>query len=384
MSKPQQGLRIVADENMPLVDELFGPLGEVIRLPGRGMSAADVREADILLVRSVTRVDAALLAGSRVRFVGTATIGQDHVDRAHLQQHGIGFASAPGSNARSVAEYVLSALLALEHRVGPLTACRIGVVGCGQVGARVAALLQAAGATVVAYDPLIPQDRYAFLGSLEQVMAADVLCLHTPLTRSGDHPSFHLFDQDRLARLGAGQLLLNAGRGPVVDNLALLQRLRRANGPGVVLDVWEPEPAIDPELMAEVAIATPHIAGYSQDGKLAGTHMVYLAACKHFGLGEGEAFVAPGAGLVDLSACATEHEAIRLAVNACYDIKADDERMRSAVTASLTSADVAKAFDDLRKHYPVRREFAAHRLCGLAGMDLRARQRLSALGFALG
>lgn len=373
-------LRIVADENMPQVEAMFSALGEVRLVPGRGMTADDLAEADILLVRSVTRVDERLLAGSPVRFVGSATIGVDHVDLDYLRRAGIGFANAPGSNARSVAEYVLSALLALEGRIGALAELSVGVLGCGQVGSRVCALLEAAGARVSAYDPLLPAGRYSFLRPFDHVLAADVVCVHTPLTRTGAFPTHHLLDHAVLAGLDAHQLLLNAGRGAVVDNQALLSRLASPNAPAVVLDVWEGEPAINLALLDAVDIGTPHIAGYSLDGKLAGTRMVFEAACRYLGIGPLQVEGTFEPVVLDVREYSGIDEVVKRAVLASYDILADNARMREA----LGREGGGTAFDRLRREYPVRREFAAHRLTGLEGCSLRQRQQLSALGFALG
>lgn len=375
------GLCIVADENMPLVEELFSPLGEVRRLPGRNMQAADLAGADVLLVRSVTRVDAALLGGSAVRFVGSATIGVDHVDLAYLAAQGIGFASAPGCNARSVAEYVLAALLAQAQHVGPLGRLRVGVVGCGAVGSALCRLMSAAGAAVVAHDPLLPPASSPFLGELERVLAADAICLHAPLTRTGPHPTQHMFDARALARLSSRQLLLNAGRGGVIDNQALLQRLQRPDAPRVVLDVWENEPSIDTRLLERVAIATPHIAGYSLDGKQAGTRQVYEAVCRFFGLVPSPPERREACLEIRLRPGDSDEEAVQRAVRASYDIMADDARMRGEL---LGAENVSEAFDSLRKLYPVRREFAAHRISGGEALSPTARARLKALGFLLG
>jgi len=232
---------IIADENMPAL-ELFSGLGEVRTVPGRPLPRAALAGARVLLVRSVTRVDEALLAGSAVQFVGSATIGTDHVDLDYLARAGIRFAHAPGCNAMAVAEYVLQTVLAwaLEHdRV--LQQLRVGLVGLGNVGRNVAGLLEAAGCTVVASDP--PQADAGVqtavpLGTLEQVLACDVISLHVPLTTAGPHPTHHLLDAARLAALTPAQLLINTCRGAVIDNLALQARLEAGQGPVTVLEVW--------------------------------------------------------------------------------------------------------------------------------------------------
>jgi erythronate-4-phosphate dehydrogenase len=217
-------MKIVADPNIPFVQEAFGLLGEVKLVPGRQITADAVRDADVLLVRSVTRVNAALLDGSRVRFVATATIGFDHIDREYLSQKGIGFASAQGSNANSVAEYIVAAMLELGHRQKfRLRDKTLGVVGVGNVGSRVVRYAEAIGMRVLKNDP--PHQRakqLAHFVSLERVIAeADIITLHVPLTRGGPDATFHLFGEPTLAALKRQPLLINTARGAVVDNSEL-------------------------------------------------------------------------------------------------------------------------------------------------------------------
>lgn len=324
-------MKIVADENIAYAKHFFAGLGELVLLPGRSISAEDVRDADVLLVRSVTRVDQQLLTNSRVRFVGSCTIGTDHVDRAYLAQKNIHFAFAPGCNAQAVVEYVVAALQGLAV---DLAALRIGVVGCGNVGGRLLRYLIESGVDAVGCDPFLLHSDLPLV-DMNAIMQCDVICLHTPLTHDGAHPTFHLFDKTRIGQLKAGTVLLNAGRGAVIDNAALLQRLEQQQDLQVVLDVWENEPAIDHELLAQVAIGTPHIAGYSAEGKLRGTEMVYAALCDFLGR-------APQAEAVALGGTVEP-----------YDIFADDAALREQYPR-----DGAAAFDRLRKLYRVRRECA--------------------------
>lgn len=372
--------RIVADENIPQVAACFAQLGEVRTLPGRSLSAAAVSDADILLVRSVTRVDAALLEGSRVRFVGTATIGTDHLDLDYLARRGIAVASAPGSNADSVVDYVLSSLCALpgvaERLLGGGVA---GIVGLGNVGGRLLRRLQRLGIRCVGYDPLLGARVDLPLVSLEEALAADVVCLHTPLTRGGAHPTRHLLDGARLEGLRPGTVLLNAGRGAVVDNAALRRRLERAGDLQVVLDVWETEPGFDPALQALVAIGTPHIAGYSLDGKLAGTRMMVEACCRFLGVPLPDLPAAGPALPLRLAPGLEGAELLRAVVQAVYDVRVDDAAMRAA-TAGLSGAELGAAFDRLRKQYPVRRELGAVEIVDRAALTPPALALLSALG----
>lgn len=355
-------MKIVADENIPCVEQAFATLGEVTLVAGRELRPGQVRDADILLVRSVTRVDAGLLEGSRVRFVGSATIGFDHVDRDYLQSHGIGFATAPGSNAVSAAEYVISALLALSERQSfDLVDKRVGIIGCGNVGSRVREKLAALGVECLVNDPPLQEQGGGtdFVG-LDDILEADIITLHVPLTHTGRHPTFHLIDEALMARFRPHTLLVNTARGAAIDNRALEQLLAGRRDLSVVLDVWEGEPAIDMALLQQVALGTPHIAGYSLDGKLRGTGMIYRAVCEHFGMaGNWEASEnLPARPLLDLAARGEIDPAacLRKAVFHCYDIRRDDRQLRKMLT--LEPAQRPGYFDRLRREYPVRREFS--------------------------
>jgi erythronate-4-phosphate dehydrogenase len=356
-------MKIIADENIPAVAQAFGTLGEVTLLPGRNLRVQDVRSADVLLVRSVTRVGRELLEGSRVRFVGSATIGFDHVDRGYLQSQSIGFATAPGSNATSAAEYVVSALLALDEREGFSLARRtVGIVGCGNVGSRVRDRLSALGYDCLINDPPLREQggHDAFVG-FDDILQTDIISVHVPLELSGRHPTRHLFDGAVLQQMKPDAVLINTSRGAVVDNAALGALLARRRDLCVVLDVWEGEPAIEMRLLEKVALGTAHIAGYSLDGKLRGTEMIYRAACDYLGCVPrwDAAAVLPAANTLDLRGLpgGDELEQVRAAVFNAYDIRADDERLRGLLR--LPPAERPAGFDRLRKEYPVRREFAA-------------------------
>jgi erythronate-4-phosphate dehydrogenase len=353
---------IVADENMPQVRDAFASLGEVRTVSGRALDAGAVKDADILLVRSVTRVDRQLLDGSRVRFVGSATIGTDHLDLDYLQARGIAAASAPGSNANAVVDYVLSALCALDGVMeGLLAGKRVGVIGLGNVGSRVLVRLQGLGIHCVGYDPLLPETALP-RGDLAAVLDADVVCCHAPLTRGVSFPTHHMLDMPALRRLRAGAVLLNAGRGGVVDNSALKQLLAERSDLRAILDVWEHEPTIDTELLARAALGSPHIAGYSLDGKIAGTRMILEACCRFLNRPvpafDGVQMQSPRVYLpTGLSGIAL----LRAAVLAVYDASADDRRMRAAFEHVGSDA-IGAAFDALRKNYPERRELSACRI----------------------
>jgi len=349
-------MHIVADENIPLLDEFFADFGSIHRLPGRAITAKDVRDADLLLVRSVTRVDRALLQGSQVRFVGTCTIGTDHLDLDYLAEAGIAWSSAPGCNARGVVDYVLGSVLTLAEREGVDPAARVyGVVGVGQVGGRLYDLLRGLGWQVRVCDPPRQAAEGGNFVDLEHIVAeCDVISLHTPL----DATTRHLFDATRLAALRPGTWLINASRGAVVDNAALRALLPRRTDLGVVLDVWEGEPQADVELAALCQLATPHIAGYSLDGKLRGTAQIYQACCRALGVAErvhlDDLLPPPWLSEVTLDADAETAWALTTLCRAVYDPRRDDADFRRSLVGD---ADARRAaFDRLRKHYPMRRE----------------------------
>lgn len=372
-------MRILADENIPLLDEFFAGFGSIRRLPGRAIAAADVRDADLLLVRSVTRVDRALLAGSPVRFVGTCTIGTDHLDLDYFAEAGIAWSSAPGCNARGVVDYVLGCVLALAEREGvdPATR-RYGVVGAGQVGGRLVQVLRGLGWPVLVCDPPRQAAQGGDFVSLERIVdECDVLSLHTPL----DASTHHLFDAARLASLRQGAWLINASRGAVVDNAALRQILPQRTDLSVALDVWEGEPQVDVELAALCQLATPHIAGYSLEGKLRGTAQIYQACCRALGVAEQvrleELLPAPWLGPLSLDAQADPDWALATLCRAVYDPRRDDADFRRSL---LGDAEARRAaFDRLRKHYPVRREIDGLQV-RLLGPAPQLAQQVRALG----
>ncbi len=374
-------MKIVADENIPLINEFFGRLGEVVRLSGRQMNAKDVRDADALIVRSVTKVNSQLLEGSKVKFVGTCTIGVDHLDQAYLDGHGITWASAPGCNANSVVEYVYSAL---SHLNINWLGLRVGIIGRGNVGGLLYKRLKAQGVDVVCYDPHLDDTQNTDLVSLETLLACDVISMHTPLVKSGAHPSFHLLGADELRKLKKGAVLLNAGRGAVINNQALLQVLNERPDLRVVLDVWEPEPNISLALLDKVELGTPHIAGYSYDGKLNGTEMIYQACCRAFGLGTQASLQSLVPPLENNQLTIQPEDDIwsntKRLIKQVYDIAADDARLRElAVQTRAGKADFGLGFDNLRKHYPTRREFHNYRINKVDEEHLNA--WLQVLGF---
>jgi erythronate-4-phosphate dehydrogenase len=355
-------MRVVVDKNNPLVADAFQQFGEVRALATKEITADSIRDAEIVIVRSETKVTKELLRGSSIRFVGTATIGTDHVDVEYLRTQGIGFASAPGSNANSVAEYIVAALLTLAQRKGfVLQAKTIGVVGVGNVGSKVVRNAEALGMTVLQNDP--PLSRATgnpHFVPLDDLMGADFITLHVPLTTTGIDPTYHLFDAKRIGTMKKGAILINTARGSVVDGAALRNALDRRHLGGSVLDVWEGEPAIDVELLKKIDIATSHIAGYSFDGKLAAVRMMYAAACNFFGQAPKwtpeNSLPKPRVERIVVSDSGnSREETLRKIVHQCYDIECDDRSLRGI--SAVPGDGVRSYFARLRAEYGVRREF---------------------------
>lgn len=358
-------LKIVADQNIPFVKECFSSLGEVHVCSGRQITPELVRDADLLLVRSITPVNEALLAGSRVRFVATATIGTDHVDTDYLQRAGIAFASAPGSNANSVAEYVVAALLLVaKRRQFPLEGKSVGIIGVGNVGSRVDAKCRALGMKTVLNDPplarITADSRYR---PLEEALACEIITLHTPLTEDGPDATFHLADEIFFSALKKRAVFINTARGAVLETAALKKAIESGKTSAVILDVWENEPTPDPWLIRHVDISTPHIAGYSFDGKVNGLLMIYRAACEFLNVTpqrtEKDFLPPPAVPQIEILPpqvqSTPEEILLHEIVQQVYPIGRDDFNMRELL--HVPAEQQGGFFDRLRKEYPVRREF---------------------------
>lgn len=371
-------MRILADENMPLVRELFQAHGDIELRPGRQIRAEHLRDKEVLLVRSVTRVNAELLSESALKFVGSATIGDDHIDRQLLLQRGISFANAPGCNANAVAEYVVACLDEMQRRdVFNPDQHSIAIIGYGNVGKRLAQKLLALGWSFVVHDPPLLAtgftDASVRFVSKAEALQAQVVSLHVPLQKQEPWSTRYWIGEAEL-RDGRFHLLLNTCRGPVVDNQALLQWLLASSQHQAVLDVWEHEPNVDADLLANVAIATPHIAGYSLEGRTNGSFAVYQAFCKHFELNADipehlRLPVSARFALPATAACTSQiNQQLLGFLGELYQPKQDDRRMREALA---NADDVAVAFDLLRKQYPVRRELYSSAIEASAAIGAR-------------
>ena len=371
-------LTIVAGQQIVQAAETFDRLGQVRLVNGRSINPGTVKDADVLLVRSVTRVDETLLKGSAVRFVGSATSGIDHIDQTYLENAGICFAHAPGSNARSVAEYVLSSLFAIaELQDFSLTDKTVGIIGCGEVGSRLRHFLQCLNIKCLIHDPPRqlhqPDDDYV---DLETIATADIISLHVPLDSEPDYPTRNLVDANFLSKLKNDVILINTSRGEVINEVDLTSFKQHHPEATLVLDVWHHEPDINLELLQQTLIATPHIAGYSFDGKLKATRMLYRALQAFIGKpvtdetgGNNET------ALTEISA-----DQVSLAVMQSYDVRSDAVGLRQLLT--LAAAERPAFFDMLRKNYPVRREFS-QRIVKSSTMDQQTAQQCQQLGFKL-
>lgn len=349
-------MQCVVDENLAYVDYFFGD-HQVIKKSGRGIQPVDLREADALLVRSVTAVTQPLLTGTAVRFVGSATIGTDHLDLIGLAQMGVTVANAAGCNAQAVAEYVVTAVLTLRPEL--LTAGQdfcLGIIGLGNVGKRLARLAGRLGWRVLGYDPLQSPEGIAQVSLSRLLAESNAVSLHVPMVKYGEHATYHLIAAAQLAQMSADSILINSSRGAVVAEADLLADIRRT-GRQVVLDVFEHEPRISAELLDAVALVTPHIAGYSLEGKARGTEMIYQAFCRWQGI----APVHTLAVVMPSAPCWFDARplTVQLAelLPQLYDIRRDDAVLRACVRDGWVDA---ASFDRLRRDYPLRREWAAY------------------------
>lgn len=374
-------MKIICDSKIPFIKGVLEPYAEVVYLPGKETTAADVADADALITRTRTICNEALLKGSRVKVIATATIGYDHIDTAWCDANGIAWENAPGCNSWSVEQYICSVLCTLAGRLHlDFEDTTLGVVGVGNVGSKVARAARILGMKVLLNDP--PRARKegpgAFVSLDEIIEKADIITLHVPLSAEGPDPTRHLFDSERMARLRPGQILINSSRGPVVEGEAFKRALRERRIRAGVLDTWENEPRPDPELLGEVAVATPHIAGYSADGKANGTAASVRTVSRHLGLPladwRPETVPSPPQSIdfkLDASG-KTRQEVLSEAVLHTYDVMEDDARLRAN----------PELFEKLRGDYPVRREFSAFTV-RLSGATPEEEQALEDLGFSV-
>lgn len=368
-------MKIVIDRNVPGVEKTFAQHGEIEWVDGRLLGRQQLLDADALITRSITCVDAGLLQGTPVRFVGTTTIGTDHLDASWLEQQGITWASAPGCNADAAAQYALAIIwMACERLERDPSNQSVGIIGRGNVGSRVQQLLGVLGLSCVANDPPLADSGTSGLVSLDEALSQDIVCLHVPLTRHGPHPTYRMIGAQRLAQMQDSALLVNAARGDVLDGAALLSQLRSGRL-HAALDVWPDEPQIDPELIRATTLATPHVAGHSVDGKLNGTLMVYKAFCAWLDQPP-VASDNDDSEFLELDLHAVKNPISSALKKACFVQKQDNAMRR---LADLTPNERSIMFDKLRREYPSRRDFHAWRI---HGVDKTTASTLNQLGFS--
>jgi len=371
-------MKFVVDDKIPFIKGVLENFGEVEYLPGKEIKESDVSNADALITRTRTKCNEDLLTGSSVKIVASATIGFDHIDTEWCETHGIDWTNAPGCNSGSVMQYIASvfSLLVLDKGIDA-SKLKIGVVGVGNVGSKISRLASAFGMKVFEIDPPRqenePDKKFYTLDDVAGDL--DIITFHTPLTREGKHRTYHLFDEELLSKLKNDVMIINSSRGEVVDNGMLKEALNDKKAKLAVLDVWENEPDIDLELLDAVWLATPHIAGYSQDGKANGTMMSIHAVSKKLGLAietwRPSGLSEPGKPVIKIdNKGLSDVEVISKAVLHSYDIRNDDKALR----------DAPDKFEYLRGSYPVRREFFAYKV-ELSESNPSLEEKLSALGF---
>jgi erythronate-4-phosphate dehydrogenase len=381
------GVKIVCASSVLFAEEAFNTLGETVVLSDRQIARQHLSDAHALVVRSKTPVNADLLDNTPIEFVGTATAGFDHLDVSYLEQKEIAWCAAPGCNANSVAEYVTAAICYVAHlRSITLSNLTLGVIGVGQVGSRVAEKGRALGMRVLLNDPpLAISSGSPIYRPLEEVLAeSDIITLHVPLTRTGKFATYHMCNCHFFEHVKPNSLFINAARGEVVDTESLLYAMDRHIVADAVLDTWENEPFISPQLLARVRIATAHIAGYSFEGRLNGTVMVYKELCHY---AERDPVWTPDPAEfpppveVACDARGKSMEAVLCEViRASYDIREDDAALREAVAMAPNAR--GTHFDRLRRTYRMRREFSGAHV-KLSHADEKLRAMLRALGFVL-
>ena len=369
-------INLVADDTILLLDELFGGLAKITRVNGRSISSDQVANADALVLRSTAKVTPALLKGSKVQFVGTCTIGTDHLATDYMDANSIVWRNAPGCNAAGVVDYVIACLNHAWQTLGiDPRQQTIGIVGAGNVGGQLAQRLQKAGFNLLQCDPPKADAGHQGYVELDELLArCQIVCLHTPLTKTGSHSTENLLHEQRIKNLAKGTVLISAGRGEVVDQQALLERQKTHHDLHLFMDVWHQEPNIDKSLFDYCHCVTPHIAGHSLEGKIRGTYLIYKDFCKHFGLpiknNLDDLIPKLDLSVLQLNSGETAKEVLALACSNVYPLMEDNARMRED-----------NDFDWLRKNYPVRREFSSLKLRGIT--DAKSSAMMSGLGFGI-
>lgn len=393
-------MKILIDENIPYAEAFFADIGTVVRFSGRSLQASDLVDADVLLVRSITKVNASLLSqANSLKFVGTATIGEDHIDKAELSNRGIAFSSAPGCNANSVAEFVINALFVLAEKYQiDVSNKKVAIIGLGNIGQNLHHKLTVLGIETLLCDPFkssTPEKTYV---DFEYAIAnADIITFHTPLTSTGTHPTHHLLNANNLTLLKDNVCLINASRGEVIDNTALLEHITQRSLSGkpnikLVLDVWEGEPNPLQALIPHCDLTSAHIAGYSLEGKATGTEMLYKNVCQLLNVAATAQLkdFLPEAAIssitlnkdsnvnkdetvnneVSKTFTIAPNNPLKTLIHTVYDVRRDDSLFRNLLNEH--------SFDWLRKNYPIRREWSS---ISVNCQQPELAEQLSSLGF---
>jgi len=379
-------MKIVCASSVLLGPEAFSTLGTVLTVPDEAISSNVLSDADALIIRSKTAVDKNILKDSPVAFVGTATAGIDHMDVAYLEDRGVAWSCGAGSNAGSVAEYVVAAILNMVRAHGLLLDdLTIGIIGVGHVGKEVFRKCAAMGIKVLLNDPprALAENDPAFIPLDDLLNEADIITFHVPLEDGGPFATRHLADHRFFEKVQLGALFINASRGEVVDSDALLAALDSGTVRAAVLDVWEHEPEIRLDVLERADLGTPHIAGHSHEGKLKGTLMLYEDACRFF---EVQPAFDPGHHLpalddpaIDLDARGClDQDLIWNAVRVAYDIREDDRRLREGAVPDARAR--GGYFSGMRRNYGVRREFPAFEVRLEHGSE-KQKEKLKGIGF---
>ncbi len=350
---------IALDQAIPYWKEAFSEFGEIRPFSGRGLKPEVIHDADALIVRTITPVSADLLEGTSVRFVGAASAGIDHVDREYLNERNIHFAYAIGCNANAVSEYIITALHVIgSQRNWKLRNKTLAVIGVGNVGSRVAQKARALGMEVLLCDPplrdITGDSQYQ---DLSDVLEADILSFHVPLTTDGPYPTWHMFNRDLLDCLSPKQFLINSCRGPVFDNHELKSALQQSRIEGAIMDVWEEEPYVDYSLLELIDIGTPHIAGTTLDGKIRATEMVRDEFCRHLGIQSSwkTDFYYPEPKRIHLDNGSGDQDAVLQSLLQAFNIRRPDADLREL--GGLPAESAASGYDRLRSNSVLRPEF---------------------------
>lgn len=344
-------MKIIIDNKIPYIKDTIEKIAdEVVYAPGKDFTPALVKDADALIVRTRTHCNQALLEGSKVKFIATATIGFDHIDTEYCREAGIRWTNAPGCNSASVAQYIQSSLLLLQKKRGmALKDMTIGIVGVGNVGSKVATVAHDLGMRVLLNDlPRAEKEGDNDFTSVETMtQECDVITFHVPLYKEGKYKTYHLADKAFFRSLKRKPVIMNTSRGEVIATEALSQALNNGSITEAVIDVWEHEPEIDLDLLSNVFIGTPHIAGYSADGKANATRMALDALCQHFGIKADYEITAPAPQCARIEA--DSYEAALLEI---YNPEKDSHALKSQ----------PERFEQLRGDYPLRREKEAYEI----------------------